>query len=191
MLLGERDDRRVDLDLGEAFDAFVLEHLLSDAAVAAADDQHFARIAVGKQRHMRHHLLIDEFVALGDLGCAVEHHHLAEERLLEQHEVLVLGLRFMEHFVDPVAHAKAEVVEQRLGNPALFGHDTPLVRVCRKKNGRVLARPLKPDSVSLAQAPCPRKISFTPTRFAENASRNTGMHWSGSAEPHMKTSSAA
>ena len=102
----------------------VLEHLLGDAAVAAADDQHFARIAVGEQRHVRHHLLIDEFVALGDLGCAVEHQHLAEERLLEQHEMLVLGLRFVEHLVDPVAHAKAEVVEQRLGNPALFGHDT-------------------------------------------------------------------
>ena len=126
MLLGEFDDRRVDLDLGEAFDRLVLEHLFGDAAIAAADDQHLARAAVGEQRHVRHHLLIDEFVALGDLGGAVEHQHLAEEWLLEQHEMLVRGVRFVEHLVDPVAHAKAEVVEQRLGDPSLFSHGHPL-----------------------------------------------------------------
>ncbi len=31
------------------------------------------------------------------------------------------GLHFVEHLVDPERHAEAEIVEQRLGNPAFFG----------------------------------------------------------------------
>ena len=122
MFLGEFDHLGVDLDLGEAFDRLVLEHFLGDAAVAAADDEDVARIAVGEQRHMRHHLLVDEFVLLGDLGGAIEHQHLAEKRLLEQHQMLVLGLHFVEHLVDLKGHAETEIVEQRLGNPALLRH---------------------------------------------------------------------
>ena len=45
-----------------AFDRFVLEHFLGNPAVAAADDQHVARLAVGEDRHVRHHLMIDELV---------------------------------------------------------------------------------------------------------------------------------
>ena len=102
---------------------FVLEHFLGDAAVAAADDQHLARLAVREDRHMGHHLVIDELVARGDLRRAVEHQHLAEELVLEQHQMLVLGLRLVEHPLDLEGHAEAEIVEQRLGNPAFLGHD--------------------------------------------------------------------
>ncbi len=123
--MAELDHRWIDLDLGEALDRLVLEHFLGDAAIAAADDQHLACVAVGEQRHVRHHLLVDELVLLGDLGGAVEHEHLAEERMLEQHEVLVLGLQLVEHLVDLESHAETEIVEQRLGNPALLGHRQP------------------------------------------------------------------
>ena len=71
---------------------------------------------------MRHHLVVDEFVARGDLRRAVQHQHLAEELMPEQHEVLMLGLHFVQHPLDRVGHAKAELVEQRLGNPAFLGH---------------------------------------------------------------------
>ena len=121
MLLGELDHLGVDLDLGQPLDRLVLEHLLGDAAVAAADDQNVARIAMGEQRHMRHHLLVDEFVAFGYLGRAVEHQHLAEIGLLEQHQMLMLGLHFVKYFVDREGHAEAEIVEQSFGDPAPFG----------------------------------------------------------------------
>ena len=121
MRLGELDHFGIDLDLGEALDRFVLEHLLGDAAIAAADDEHLARLAMGEQRHMRHHFLIDEFVFLADLGRAIEHQHLAEERLLEQDEMLVRGLLLVEHSVGLIGHAEAERIEQRLGDPALLG----------------------------------------------------------------------
>ena len=65
---------------------------------------------------MGHHLVIDELIGRGDLGGAVEHQHLAEERVLEQDEVLVLGLHLVEHTVDRIGHAEAEVVEQGLGD---------------------------------------------------------------------------
>ena len=122
MLLGKLDHRGVDLDLGEALDRLVLEHFLRDAAVAAADDQHLLGVAVGEDRHMGHHLVVDELVRGRDLGGAVEHQHLAEEWVLEQHEMLVLGLHLVKHPLDLVGHAEAEVVEKCLGNPALLGH---------------------------------------------------------------------
>src|SRR5499427_959341 len=122
VLLGELDHRGVDLDLSEALDRLVLEHFLRDAAVAAADDQHLLRTAVRQDRHVSHHLVVDELIGAGDLGRAVEHQHLAEEWVLEQHEMLVLGLQLVDHPFDLVGHADADVIEQRLGNPAFFGH---------------------------------------------------------------------
>ena len=102
----------------------MLEHLFGDAAVAAADDQHLFRLAVGEERHVRHHLVVDEFVLGGDLGRAVEHQHLAEELVLEQHQMLVLGLHLVEHLLDLEGHAEAFGIEQGLGNPAFLGHGT-------------------------------------------------------------------
>ncbi len=196
VLLGELDHRRIDLHLGEALDGFVLEHFLGDAAIAAADDEHLAHVAVGEQRHVRHHLLVNELVLLGDLGGAVEHEHLAEERLLEQHQMLVLGLHLVEHLVDLKRHAEAEFVEQRLGNPAFFRHDGTSGSPIAKRPGPGPAASINSNdrlcrARPAVQASWPRSSSLTPTRFAENASRSTGMHASGSAEPHMNTSSAA
>jgi hypothetical protein len=48
------------------------QRLARHAAIAAADDQHPLRRAMGEDRHMRHHLVIDELVALGDLHDAVQ-----------------------------------------------------------------------------------------------------------------------
>ena len=115
MLLGELDHRGVDLHLGEASDRLVLEHLLGDPAVPAADDQHFPGVAMGEDRHMGHHFVVDELVLCRDLGGTVEHQNLAEERVLEQDEMLVLGLHFVEHPLDLVGHAEAQVVEQGFG----------------------------------------------------------------------------
>ena len=84
----------IDLHLRQALHRLVLEHLFGDAAVAAADDEHLFGVAVREQRHVAHHLLIDIFVTIGDLGRAVQHHHLAEELVLEQHQVLLPGLAF-------------------------------------------------------------------------------------------------
>ena len=122
VLLGELDHRGVDLALGQALHRLVLEHLLGDAAVAAADDQHLLGLAMREHRHVRHHLVVDELVLGGDLGRAVEHQHLAEEFVLEQHQMLVLGLHLVEHALDLVGHAEALGIEQRLGNPAFLGH---------------------------------------------------------------------
>src|ERR1700751_1088144 len=121
MLLGELDHRGVDLHLGETLHRPVLEHLLGDAAIPAADDQNILGLTMGEQRYMRHHLLIDEFVLFGDLRRAVEHQHLAEEPMLEQYEMLVLSLQLIQHPVDFKGHAKSEIVEQRFRYPALPG----------------------------------------------------------------------
>ena len=58
------------------------------AAIARANDEHALRIAMRQQRHMGDHLLIGEFVGLGDLHHAVEHHDAAMRLALEDHDVL-------------------------------------------------------------------------------------------------------
>src|SRR5262249_22865072 len=190
VLLGELDHRGVDLDLSETLNRLMLEHLLRDAAVAAADDQHLLRMAVRQDRHMGHHLVVDELILAGDLRRAVEHQHLAEERVLEQHEMLVRGLQLVDHPLDLVGHADTDVIEQRLGNPAFFGHDrtseTAGGRHRKERKSPTVRRRLCSDYVS-----CPRKISLTSTRLALKAFRSTGMQASGVALPHMNRSRAA
>ena len=46
---------------------------------------------------VRHHLVIDELVAGGELTHAVEHQHDAPGRILEDDEMLVLGLHLVQH----------------------------------------------------------------------------------------------
>ena len=163
----------------------------------------FFALAVGEDRHMGHHLVIDELVARGDLRGAVQHQHLAEVLLLEQHEVLVRGLLLVQHLVDREGHAEAEVVEQGLGKPAFVGHgrlisrsSCPRTRASGNRRGfnrsptsewknglRILRSPACAGDDSSAgrepYAPCPRRCSPTTMRFGLNASRSTGMQASG------------
>jgi hypothetical protein len=43
---GKLDNRRVDLHLGKPLDRFVLEHLLGDAAISPADNQHLLGVTM-------------------------------------------------------------------------------------------------------------------------------------------------
>jgi hypothetical protein len=40
--------------------------------------------------------------------------------VLEQHQMLVLGVHFVEHPLDLIGHPEAFRIEQRLGNPAFL-----------------------------------------------------------------------
>src|SRR5262249_57558392 len=107
--------------------------------------------------------------------------------MLEQHEMLVFGVQLVDHPLDLVGHADADVIEQRLGNPAFVGHDRHTRgRRSTARNRRRVRRRLSSDYVS-----CPRKISLTSTRLALKAFRTTAMHASAIASPHMNKSSAA
>src|SRR5262249_12367786 len=114
------------------------------------------------------------------------------ERVLEQHEMLVLGLQLVDDPLDLVGHADAELVKQRLGNPAFVGHDrhTSARRSAARTRRRVRRR-RSSDQVSSDQVACPRKISLSSTRWALKAVASRGMQASGMAWPHMNTSSAA
>ena len=56
------DHLAVDLAQHRLLDGRMLQHLAHDAAVAAADDQHALGLVQRHQRHVRHHLVIDELV---------------------------------------------------------------------------------------------------------------------------------
>jgi hypothetical protein len=54
---------------------------------------------MGEERHVRHHLVIDELVFRGELYDAVQHHHAAEIAILEDDEMLMLGLAIEENAI--------------------------------------------------------------------------------------------
>ena len=91
------------------------QHFAQDTAVAAADDQDLLRLAVGEQRHVGHHLVIDELIPRGELDDAVQHHHPAEILILEDYQLLVFGLAIEEDFVR--LQADAEAIVERLFDP--------------------------------------------------------------------------
>ena len=123
VFLREIDHARVDLDHRDMFDRAVPEHFARHAAVAAADDQRAAGRSVGDDRHMGHHLVVDEVVALGGLDHVVEGEDTAEGGVLEDADALVVGLAvieqlahperlrpgIVERFADPVGHGRAPV----------------------------------------------------------------------------------
>ncbi|MNZ74538.1 hypothetical protein D3C78_929890 [compost metagenome] len=61
---------------------------------------------MGEDRHVGEHLVVDELVRLGGLDHAVQGHDATHPRVLEDHQVLVLGA----HFVKQLVHAKALAV---------------------------------------------------------------------------------
>ena len=151
MLLGKFDHRGVDLDLRQALDRLVLEHFLGDAAIAAAHDQHFPGVAMRQDRHMRHHLVVDELVLRGDLGGAVQHQDFAEMLLLEQDQMVVAGLLLVEHPFDLEGHAEAKIVEQRFRDPAFCGHGSPSSACQLRRLTRLAGR------IHVREADYPRK----------------------------------
>ena len=56
------DHLAVDLAQHRLLDGGMLQDLAQDAAVAAADDQHALGLVERHQRHVRHHLVVDELV---------------------------------------------------------------------------------------------------------------------------------
>ena len=106
MLLAQLDDRVVYLDLHGRLNGTVFKDFFQHTAVTATDDQDVARRAMGKDRRMRQHFVIDEFVPLRGLHHAVERQHPPKFRIIENYEMLVFGLRLMDDSVD--AEPRAE-----------------------------------------------------------------------------------
>ena len=88
VFLGEPDHLAVDLHHRRVLDSAVLQHAFEHAAIAGADDQHAPGRAVGQQRHMGEHFLIDELVGFGDLHHAVQQHDAAVGVTLDDVDVL-------------------------------------------------------------------------------------------------------
>lgn len=138
------------------------QHFARHAAVAAADDQNPPRRAMGEQRRVGEHLMIDVLIALRHLHNAVEGENPAEDRVLEDLEALMIGAAVVDHprRTQPLAIVRV----QRLVDPVVHS--------------------------AASTIPSPRRSSFTRTSRALNARRRTPIAWRGSASPHMKTSNA-
>src|SRR4029078_9662549 len=105
----------------------MLQHLAQHAAVAAADDQRLFCLAVSEQRHVAHHLVIDELVLGGELDDAVEHHHPTKVGVLEDDQSLMLGLAVEKDGVR--LQTDTEASGERLFDPAVHRFIS-LPRIC-------------------------------------------------------------
>ena len=128
------DDGAVDLAQHRLLDGRMLQHLAHDAAVAAADDQHALGLVHHHQRHVRHHLVVDELVRRRELAHAVEHQHRAPGLVLEDDEVLVLGLDLVQDLIRLEAHAP--VWMKRLLDPAIHSCLLEQLRPARRPAAR-------------------------------------------------------
>src|SRR5690606_23288216 len=117
VLQREIDDAAVDLAERRLLDGRMLQDLTKHAAVAAANDEHPSRSLEGHQRHVGHHLMVDELVERGELKDAVENEHRAPDSILENDKVLMLSFLLMEDLVR--LHANTPVGMKRLLDPAL------------------------------------------------------------------------
>ena len=93
-----------------------MTELAQHSAVAAADHQHPARIFVGEERQVGHHLVVGEFVEVGQLNDAVKQQQTAEFRRLTEFDLLKLRLTAAEFGFD--LHGHAEPVH-RFGHPEI------------------------------------------------------------------------
>ncbi|RMS16985.1 hypothetical protein ALP75_204777 [Pseudomonas syringae pv. actinidiae] len=108
-LLAHLDHRGVDLDHGDVLDGQVLGDFAQHAAIAAANDQYTFGSAMSQNRHVSEHLVIDELIRFGGLDHTIQRHDPAHTRVLEDHQMLVLGAYFVQHFFHTKALAVAFV----------------------------------------------------------------------------------
>ena len=101
ILLADRDDALVDLHEVDVLDVLVAAQLADTAAVAAADDEHlFDLLAEHGHRHMHHHFMVDELVALGQHHVAVEREKAAELlafKYVDALKVALFGVKLAVH----------------------------------------------------------------------------------------------
>ena len=111
---------RVHLHKVDALHPVVAGQLPHHAAVTGTDDKDVFCLLVHRHGHMHDHLVIDEFVALGQHHIAVQCEHPAKLRRFKNIDALVIALLGVELFVHPDAVLHVRGV--KLGKPKFHLH---------------------------------------------------------------------
>ena len=120
VFLGVAGDHFVDVDLGGFFHAGVAQHFTQGATVAATDDDDALWAGVAEQHRVRHHLVVEEVVAGGEHGGAIDGHQVAEGVGFPHLDVLILGLHLFQLLFQAQAKGGASGVEV-LVKPVVLG----------------------------------------------------------------------
>src|SRR5690606_17116159 len=120
ILTTERNHTGIDFHHSDGFEGLMTGDFTQHGTVAAADNQHMFRVAVGQQRDVGHHLVIDKLIALGGLHHTVQRHHAAKGSVLEDDQILMIGFLVVKH----VIHGKVltKLIMQRFMPYRFFGH---------------------------------------------------------------------
>ena len=107
-------------------DVLVAAQLADTAAVAAADDEHlFDLLAEHGHRHMHHHFVVDELVALGQHHVAVEREKAAELlafKYVDALKVALFGVKLAVHL-----NLQADRRRVHFGKGKLHGENAPFI----------------------------------------------------------------
>jgi Ca2+/Na+ antiporter len=79
----------VNLYKGNPFHLRMTKHLSGSATIPPADNQYMTGIGMGVQRHMGQHLMINEFIADGQLYHAVKDQHASELLCIKNSNLLI------------------------------------------------------------------------------------------------------
>ena len=137
VLLGETNDRLVDVAEDGLLDAVVLDDLTKHTTVTTTDDQDLLRVGVGVQGKVGDHLLVAiptsatsevphyniidlrELIALGALNDIVENKDGTVVGRFEDEDVLVLALLVVQDLLDLEGHGLAGPHVGDLAEPAI------------------------------------------------------------------------
>lgn len=120
VFLGIAGDHFIDVDLGGFFHARMPQHFTQGAAVATTNNDDALGVGVAEQHRVRHHLVVEEVVAGGEHGGAIDGHQVAEGVGFPHLDVLILGLHFFQLLFQAQAKGGASGVEV-LVKPVVFG----------------------------------------------------------------------
>ena len=124
-------------------------HFAQHCPIATTDNEHMIRIAMGQKRHVGHHFVIDKFVTLGGLHDAVQRHDTAKCAVLENDQILMIGLFVIQHIINGKVLSK--LVVQRFLPHFCFGHwQLPLSLTFREKWRNMIANILRRCTVNIS-----------------------------------------
>ena len=88
---GHIDDCLVNFHLGNLLHTTMFANLPQNTAITTTDDQGAMDPAMGHQRYVSKHFMIDEFVLLCSLDNTIQGHDPPENRVMKYQQVLVSG----------------------------------------------------------------------------------------------------
>src|SRR5262249_20804496 len=101
---------------------------------------------MGEERHMRHHLVVDEFITHRDLGGSIESDEAPKTVGVDDNQSLMRGRGIEENVRNPVFGGEAILLMQRLAIPERAVEVPREAVLAVHRSASILTRPHRADA---------------------------------------------